>query len=1371
MRNADQRFPIVGVGASAGGLEAFTSLIEHLPDDLGIALLLVQHLDPEHKSLLTEILAKRTSLPVTEAKSGMEVEPHHLYVIPPNANMTLSQGKLVLKSREDTTGRHMPIDLLFESLAEDQGSNAIGVILSGTGSDGAHGAGKIKAAGGIVFAQDDASAKHNGMPRSAIAIGHVDFVLPPPEVARELVRISGHPYVQVEREEPSSSHEEDDGLKKLLQLVTASCGIDFTHYKQATIRRRISRRMMLSKLEKLDDYLKRLNEDPAEVHALCQDILIPVTGFFRDPETFKGLTELVFPRLLEGRSPKDTLRIWVPGCSTGEEVYSLAICLLEYLGDRAESIPIQLFGTDVNDVVIEKARAGIYVENIEAEVGPDRLRRFFTKIDGKYQVDKLIRSLCVFARQNLIKDPPFANLDMVSCRNVLIYLDEILQTRAMSVFHFALKRSGFLVLGTSETVGGFSELFETEDARRKLFKKRPVANRFLLDFQFASTASGMPAMTPAAAALPPTRDFQREVDRVLLSKFAPAGVVIDENMNILQFRGETGPYLEHRAGGPSFNLMRLARPGMLTELSTGIQQAMKDGGAVRKEGLRIKQEDRMREIDLEIVPVKVPLTENRCLLVLFEEVRPQSPERVPPPVAAGESRDVEDLARRVQQLEGELEATRDYLQSVNEEQEATNEELKTANEEILASNEELQSTNEEMQTSKEELESTNEELTTVNDELRSRNQELTQLNNDLHNVLTAMELPTLMLRRDLRVRRFTPSMTKLLSLAPTDIGRPLGHIKSAIDFPDLEKVISEVIETITVKEIEVQDKEGRWYVMRIRPYLTLDKKVDGALLTFIDVDLLKKSMEGLRRALDYAETIVNTVREPLLVLFPGLRVMKANDAFYRTFNMRPEETEGRFFYDLGGGKFRDPRLITLLEEVLPKNRAFHDFEVDCEFPGVGRKTLLLNARKIAWEAASDMILLAMEEITERKKSEEESRLLFEEQEARKHAEAANRMKDEFLSILSHELRTPLNAISGWVYLLRRGEQDEDTVLKGLETIERNVKAQTTLIEDLLDVSRINSGRIRLESRLVELAPILREASEAVRLSAENKSIRIECVSDPSVGHILGDPNRLRQIVLNLLSNAVKFTPKDGRVKVSHRRDNGKAVITVSDNGVGISGRFLPHVFEAFTLADATNTRRQGGLGLGLSIVKRLVDLHGGEVRAESDGEGKGSTFTVSFPLVESLPNNVKVEEEPALADPVAEESQDIWGIRILVVDDEADTRSLLDVLLRKSGAEVMTAISAPSALADLENWKPDILVADLAMPEEDGYSLIRKVRALGPKRGGRIPAIALTAFASAEAAAKSLEAGFQRHISKPVVPAELLATIASLVASHGQHGE
>src|SRR5262245_25381826 len=720
-QSRNKHFPVVGIGASAGGLEAFRLLLEHLPTDTGMAFVLVQHLDPAHESILTELLSKSTPMSVREVVEGVAVEPNHIYVIPRNTNMAIEEGILRLLPREYMRGQHRPIDYFLRSLAEEQRNRAIGVILAGRASDGTLGLDAIKAEGGITFAQDEESARYDGMPRSAIAAGCVDFVLPPNRIAEELARISRHPYIAAievvkpdEGKPAEDSPPSGDSFTQILLMLRKVTGVDFSHYKPSTLRRRITRRLVLHKLEGMNDYVKYLRANKEEVEKLYQDILIRVTSFFRDQESFEALKEKVFPDLVRQRADDGPLRFWVLGCSTGEEAYSIAIAFLEFAGDRAEHIPIQIFATDLNNEAIEKARAGIYPQSMTNDVSPERLRRFFVKHDGGYQISKPIRDMCVFARQNVLTDPPFSRIDLVSCRNLLIYLEPILQKKIIPALHYALKPSGVLLLGASETIGSFTDLFKLEDKKHKLYSKKPGLSRM----QYIYTP-GAYAMEKGEVARKPIRggegvpietDAQREADRVLLMRYAPAGVLVDPDWEILQFRGSTSPYLEAPSGKATHNLLKMAREGLLVPLRTALHQAKKDDGPVRKEGLRVKINGHTRDFNLEVIPIKGATTNMRNFLVLFEPVtyfvkqKPAEADVVEAKSARGAERQAAEK-REIARLQQELLASREYLQSVIEQQEAYNEELQSANEEIQSSNEELQSINEELETAKEELQS------------------------------------------------------------------------------------------------------------------------------------------------------------------------------------------------------------------------------------------------------------------------------------------------------------------------------------------------------------------------------------------------------------------------------------------------------------------------------------------------------------------------------------------------------------------------------------------------------------------------------------------------------------------------------------------
>ncbi|MDZ8239460.1 MAG: chemotaxis protein CheB [Nostoc sp. ChiQUE01a] len=1367
-------FPIVAMGASAGGLDAFTQLLSHLPTDTGMAFVLIQHLSPNQKSLLSEILSRTTQMPVHEVEDGMVVEPNYVYVIPPNAKMTISEGVLKLSPREKIRGHFMSVDAFFISLAEERGSKAIAVVLSGGDADGARGLEVIKGYGGITFAQCEDTAQVSSMPSTAIASGYVDFILTPQEIAEELTKISRHPYVASPTPiKPSEvlPTENTDALSTIFSLLRISCGVDFSHYKQTTLKRRILRRMILHKLDSLEDYVKYLQDRPEEVNALYQDVLITVTYFFRDSEAFEALKSKVFPIIIKDRTPESPVRIWVAGCSTGEEAYSIAICLLEYLTTQGINLPIQIFATDVNEVAIDKARNGIYKPSQIAEISPERLHRFFVPVENGYQISKVVRESCVFARQNLIGDPPFSRLDLITCRNVLIYLGSPVQKKLLPIFHYGLKPNGYLMLGTSETVGEFTDLFALVDRKYKIYSRKMASARLSIDL----IANPYPAeIIHSQATLSDDGlndlQIQKEADQIVLNRYSPVGVIINSDLEILQFRGQTSSYLQPAPGRPSFNLLKMAKADLRLELRTAIHQAKKQQKSITKEGLQLREDDRVRQVKFDVIPFKSPVARETYFLVLFEDISFLPPA---PPEATGDGR-VRSRSSKIQeheiiQLKQELASTKEHLQSIIEEQQATNQDLRAANEEILSSNEELQSTNEELETAKEEIQATNEELNTINDELQRRNIESTQVSNDLQNLLSSINIPILMLGGDLRIRRFTPSAQTIFNLIPTDVGRPVSDINHNLNITDLEEQILEVISTLNLKAQEVEDQEGHFYDLRIRPYRTIDNKIDGAVIVSVDIDAIKRTASQLKRSHDYAKAIVDTVRESLVVLNRELRVVSANRAFYEMFQVLPAETERHLIFDIGNGEWDLQPLRSLLENILPNETPFQDLETEYNFENV-QKTIRFNARKMPKIDEQQMILLMIEDITQRKAWEtERAYLLAQEQLARTAAETANRAKDEFLSIVSHELRNPLNAMLGWAQLLRTHQLDADTINHGLQAIESSAKVQGQLIEDLLDISRITSGRLHFNLELIELNIVVESALNIVRLSAESKNIQIESRLEPSIRKILGDAVRLQQIIWNLLSNAIKFTPSGGRIEVLLEYIAEEAQIQVSDTGQGIKADFLPYVFDRFRQADSSRTRTNRGLGLGLSIVRHLVELHGGTVEVHSQGEGQGATFIVKLPLQSNLEESstsnatqpVVPTEQLALSDA---NMLSLGGVRVLVVDDDLHVRELLTTLLEVCGVEVTAVASAREALSRLMTNPGgyDLLLSDIGMPEEDGYTLIRQVRALSVEQGGQIPAVAMTAYARAHDPREALSAGFQVYLAKPVDPERLIFVVASL---------
>lgn len=1226
---------IAGIGASAGGLEAVTRLVEQLPADTGMAFVLVQHLDPRQASLLPSLLARKSPIPVREVADNLHAAPNHFYVMPSNTQVTVSDGNLHLSPRTKTEGLHMPIDHFLRSLAEIHGSKTVGIILSGTGSDGTLGLERIKHEGGLTFAQDPATAKFDGMPSSAITAGVVDFILSPEKIAGELGRISQNPLLfEAAVQKAEEPQPERTDFSAIFGLLRAASGVDFTHYKHTTVERRIRRRMLLHKLSSLKNYLKLLRGDPAETEALHDDLLINVTTFFREAGMYEALKKTVFPKITKNRPAGAPIRIWVPGCSTGQEAYSIAICLAEFLGDEAGITPIQIFATDLSEKMIRAARAGIYPAGVSSEVSPAQLRRFFVETDGRYQINKALREMIIFARQDLTKDPPFSNLDLISCCNVLIYLEPFLQKRVFQSFQYALKPDGFLILGKAETITAFSELFSVADLKHRIYSRKPVRSRFALE----SVADHRSALGKEAAGqsvearvLDTRLDLQREVDRTLVKKYAPVGVLVNDNLDILQFRGETEPYLRPRPGEASLNLLKMARDGVVVGLRSAIQKARKDKAPVRLAGLKTEYKDKEQKFNLEVLPVGTQWSD-RHYLILFDEINPPASRGSKAAKSRGPKQVKSTFKDDVARLQQELASTRDYLQAIIEEQEATNEELKSASEEVQSSNEELQSANEELETAKEEQQSAYEELTTLNEQIENRNSELSQLSGDLVSLLSGLQIPIVMLSNDLRIRRFTPLAEAVLNVHPHDVGRSISDIKLGIDVTGLEGFLNEVITASSTRERDVQDRKGRWYSMIVHPSQTEKHRVDGIILMFIDITA-HKELEQIQRR--YSDQLVS----------------------------------------------------------------------------------------------------------------------------------ADHSKDEFLAMVSHELRTPLNALLGWAHVLAIAGSDTAVVARASHAIERSVKSQARILEDLLDISRIVAGKLAMDLQPAMLIPIIEGALGAVQSDAEGKSLEIELKLDPSVGPVPGDPERLQQVVWNLLANSIRYTPSGGRITVELKRMGASAQISVSDTGLGIDAVFLPHVFERFRQSASVQAKTHGGLGLGLAIVDSIVALHGGSILAESPGLGHGCTFTVTLPLLDPA-TAARILDQPheSTTSPAGRPALD--GLLILVVEDEVNAGNLLATVLRQSGAKVATASSAAEALAALggetSDRKPDLIISDIDMPGQDGYDLIHQIRSMTPEQGGTIPAMALTSYASRKDRARALEAGFQNHVAKPIRVEEFLGLVGKM---------
>ena len=1464
-------FPIVGVGASAGGLEALTQLLKALPVDTGMAFVLVQHLAPSHPSALAEILSRATKMPVMEVQDEPTVEPNHVYVIPPDRSMVIARGALQLLPREGGT-LHRPVDEFFRSLAEEQRHQAIGVVLSGTATDGTLGLEAIKAEGGITFAQD-ATAQHGGMPHSAIASGCVDFVLPPHEIAREIVRIGQHPYAVPEA--VARQTDEKPNLAGVVQMLHHATSVDFTGYKFNTLYRRVTRRMVLQKMDSLAEYVDYLRQTPAEAAVLYQDILIGVTSFFRDKESFEALKCQVFPRLLKGRSRHDPVRLWTLGCSTGQEAYSLAMAFTEAAEAAGSSVALQLFATDLNAAGIEKARTGIYPKDIAQDVSPDRLRRFFTEVDGGFRISKTIRDACIFSRHNVLADPPFSRIDLISCRNLLIYLEPVLQHRVMPTLHYALKPAGCLWLGASETIGSHRNLFDAEDAKHKIYAKKPGSSLGNGHFPLQPGAAPRVPFSPITARSSEAADLHREADRLLSVKFAPPGVLVSAELEILQYRGDTGPYLAPAPGKASLNLLKMLREGLLVGVRAAVLRAGKEEAPVREEGLRVKYSGRLHEVAVEVIPIKASGAREGGFLVLFDG---QSQALQASRTASAPGDDASEGALRAQtqassplpdpdnaRLTQELAATREFLQSVIEQQEAANEELQSANEEVQSANEELQSTNEELETSKEEIQSSNEELATVNDELNNRNAELDRVNNDLVNLLGSVQMAIVMVGPDLRVRRFTPTAGKLLNLIPADVGRPLADIKLNLDkLPDLEPLMAEVLETVSVKECEVQDKHGCWYSLRLRPYRTLDDKIDGVVVMLVDVDAMKRANDKVRESEAQYHAIFEATSVGVSETDPATgRLLRVNEQFARILGYTAAEVVGKTIVEithpddrpahsenysrLARGETacyeiekrfvrkdgtilwahvtvnlvrdaagRPLRTVAITVDITERKRAQEAlreqeerlrFVMDSmpqkivtvkpsgetdyfspqwtEFTGLSAEQIhgggwkqLLHPDDLAetvrcWQHSIDtgepfvhvhrlrdahrayrwhlsrmmpvpdaqgkvvMWICSCTDVHEQRQTTNQLRQYTED------LADADRRKNEFLAMLAHELRNPLAPLRNAVQVLRLTKGSGEAIQSGTAMMERQISQMAHLVDDLLDVSRISRGKIALRQERVDLVSVVNHAVEAAHPWCMDRKLDLKVTLASQPIFLNADPARLNQVVGNLLNNACKFSVEGGQIQLSVETDGGQAVIRVRDSGIGIAADQLSHIFEMFVQVDTSLERSVSGLGIGLTLAKRLVEMHGGTLEVFSAGMDQGSEFVARLPISADASDAPAPAPSPALG-----EKSPMTARRILVVDDNRDSATSLAELLKMTGHETHTAFDGLQAVEAAAAFRPDVVLLDIGLPKLNGYDACRRIRS--QPWGKDIGIVALTGWGQADDRKNSEEAGFNGHMVKPV---------------------
>lgn len=1364
-------FPVVGIGASAGGVEALRTFFESASPDSGLAYVVIQHLSPEHGSLMAEILGRCTKMPVRQIEEGTKVEPNHVYVIRPGRTVTLDADILHLGEPVEKRGHRHPVDDFFRSLAREQKDSAIAVVLSGTGTNGTAGAQAIKAEGGLCIAQDPETAEFPGMPQSLINAGYADQVLPTQDIPAILQRYAEHP--SLERDPAGNSpaarelEHHRQQLSEILAIVRARTGRDFAPYKTGTVLRRIQRRLGLLGLSVLEDYSSRLREDSAEVTALVNDLMINVTGFFRDPEVWEALREVVVrPLVQEARGP---IRAWVTACASGEEPYSLAMLIAEEAEQAGMSPEVKIFATDTADKSLALARAGVYSGGIEGDLSTERLDRFFEKGEHTYRIKKTLRDQVVFAPQDLLRDPPFSRLHIVTCRNLLIYLEPEAQRRVLTLLHFALREGGYLILGSAESLGHAETLFEVVSKRWRIYRRRASAENRVVD---------LPALPPRPFGITPNVHDPLPlsarpsggvpVQAALLEAFGPPTAVVDVNERVVYFHGHVAPFLKPPAGEITQNLIEMVHVSLRPATRSALRQAIAERRCATVQ--TDCSEAGAERIAVVAAPVNVGSTEHfRVSFVSLPK------DDAGPGLSSGAAAVVR-LGPKDPVLEEELRDLRRELQTTVEAFEASTEELKASNEEGISINEELQSSNEELETSKEELQSVNEELLTVNGQLQTKLVELEALNNDLDNLLSSTDIAVVFLDPELNVRRFTPAISDLLELLPADIGRPLAHLAQKFTDGNLIADASQVIAKLVPLESEVLSHSGRWYIRRTLPYRTDDNRVAGVVITFIDISTRKQATQAVEAERAHLRAVIEHMPTAVLLIeAPSGKLLFANrqaaTLFNQPFPVPCIGYEWTAIYSAFQGTHANQLAYEPhewpLARALATGEVVRDEELEFLRLDGSRAIVSMSAAPVRNSVgAAVAAVAAFWDVTDRKAADEHlQETLRSAQQLRATAERANLAKDEFISTVSHELRTPLNTIRLWSRMFASGAVHERDVVEGGKMVDRAALAQQQLIDDLLDVSRMATGQLRLARRDAVLISVLEAALDAVRPLAVNRQITLTAELSPEIGTVNIDPDRIQQIMWNLLANAVKFTPDGGRVEVRSRRHEGTVEIEVIDSGAGIRPEFLPHVFDRFRQGDMGTARRYAGLGLGLAIAKQLAELHGGTITALSEGEGRGAKFTVYLPLEKRQ----RIAESEQIADFSGRE--DLRGIEVLLVEDDSLAREATARLLEQAGAQVRSVDSAARARSALAARRPDIIVGDIGMAEEDGYSLLASIRRTEEEQGlPRIPAIAVTAFARSEDRQRALATGFDEHLPKPLDPKRLVYTVARMAPSPSRGG-
>lgn len=1392
IKNTPKPFTVVAIGASAGGLEAITQLLQNLSPNTGMAYIYVQHLSPDHESILTLLLSRVTRMKVQDIDDMEKLEPDNVYVIPYNKEIEVIDGHVKLTPRPKDKLINLSIDVLFSSLAETHKENVIGVVLSGAANDGTRGLKEIKLAGGITFAQDD-TAKFSSMPKSAIDAGIVDFILSPKEIAQKLTWLSKHPLIKSKAIKTAPEDEivnSDPNLNHVLQLLNKKKNIDFSHYKMNTIKRRMLRRMLITKTRTLKQYVALIEQSEAEVDKLSQDLLINVTDFFRDPEAFQLLKQTILPRLFAGKTSGESLRVWVAACATGEEVYSIAMLLIETNDVRAVKIPFQLFATDLSAEAINEARIGEYSSHQLKNISPERLSRFFTKLKDKYRITKSLRNMCVFARHNILNDPPFSHIDFISCRNFLIYLDATAQKRAISTFHYALREGGCLMLGKSETVGPSSQYFTPFNKKNKIYFRTKNSGTFKIPeitpriphLTMPEKIFSTNAITNKVPAIPDTVDLSSTFDSILLAQFVPASVIINYDLEILQFRGTTSLYLQHSPGRASFNILKMAHVEITFELRNAIHHAIKTKQTVRKAGIEINRNsagNTIQIVNLEVIPLEIQ-GEEPLLMVVFTGHQME--------IAAQQGKEGNEntLARdrRIKKLEEELFAARSDMGSITHDQEAANEELQSANEEIVSSNEELQSLNEELETSKEEIESTNEELITSNQELSARIQQVEELYSYYEAILATIHEPMLILDKNIRIKAANKAFCKTFHVTEEEsVG--ISLYKLGNDQWNILR-LRELLEDIVPKNVRFHDFEVEHTfpvighkTMLLNAHRVIQPGLNEELivLTISDItevkrlanELQEKEKKALQKELEIEKKAMKSIADSnkrynmMLLQSPfAIAILKGKDMVIDLANDSIKEMWGKGKRVEGKPllqvlpELRDSQIPFLLENVFTNGIPYYGDELFAPLKRKGRMqdayfNFVYQPYREADETISGITIIAYE-VTAQVYAKNELIIAKDNAEHEKQiAEMAVKAKQQFLSNMSHEIRTPMNAIIGFTNVVLKTNLDE-TQKDYLNAIKTSGDALIVLINDILDLARVDAGKMSFEHHPFNLSVSITTVLQLFETKIKEKNLELFKEFDPDIPQWLtGDPMRLRQIILNLLSNAVKFTAKGKiTVSVSILEENEESVcigFTITDTGIGIAQDKLGKIFNNFEQAGIETSSLYGGSGLGLAIVKQLVELQGGTISVSSEvGKGSSFGFMLSFERTKIIAEqDTAVAVELVKTEAVPESL--VKNVKVLVAEDMALNQLLIKIILMDFGFDIDIAGNGQIAIDYLKKNTYDIILMDLQMPVMNGFEATAYIRG---KMKLQIPIIALTADVTTVDVDKCISIGMTDYISKPI---------------------